>query len=47
MSDPAAPIETGNIGTPGVAKELEISGMYAYVADGYAGFSVVELYTER
>jgi hypothetical protein len=45
ITDISAPYEVANIGALDEPAELDISGVYAYVADGGGGLKVVELYT--
>ncbi len=45
ITDPNAPVEVGNTGTPGNAGDLKVDGGYLYVADGYAGLSVILSHT--
>ncbi len=37
VADPSSPEKLGNCDTPGDARDIYVSGSYAYVADGYEG----------
>lgn len=43
VSDPAAPVALASFSTPGTAQRVSVRGGLAYVADGDAGLSVVDL----
>jgi hypothetical protein len=43
ISDPAAPFEIGALDTPGEARDVEVVGDLAYVADGGSGLRVVDV----
>jgi len=38
-------VEVGFVDTPGSAYNVAVSGSYAYVADGYSGFRVIDVST--
>jgi hypothetical protein len=37
VSNPANPVEVGNYDTPGLALDIAVAGIFAYIADGYDG----------
>lgn len=43
LSDPANPVLTATVDTPGLAMHVAISGSYAYVADGSSGMQVMDI----
>lgn len=43
LSDPANPILTATLDTPGSAQHVAISGSHAYVADGSSGMQVLDI----
>jgi hypothetical protein len=43
VSDPSSPSEVGFYDTPGCARDVAISGIYAYVADDSAGLRVIDV----
>ncbi|MDW7980588.1 MAG: hypothetical protein RMH97_08490 [Verrucomicrobiales bacterium] len=43
MTNPAVPVPVSGLDTPGQAKAVVVSGNYAYIADGEAGFQVVNV----
>jgi len=43
VSDPAQPVEVGDLGSPSVTAGITISGTYAYVAEYDAGLRIVDI----
>jgi len=47
ISDPTTPTLAGSYNTPGTACRVAIAGDYVYVADGYSGLQVIEVFQRR